>query len=377
MTEQLPPTPEKNGGSGPRIDFFNSTFANRTAFIGVATSFTLPVAQNITGTATYTLSGRPSWLNFNSNTRTASGTPNESGFASYLLTYQAIDSAGGSGSASFSLSVFDSSFTDLMPTAPNISNKTATVGSTFSTTLAAGSGGDTPLSYTASPLPAGLSFNSSTRVISGTPTTAGTTTVTYTVTDDDGDSDTDTFTITVSAAPVTTTAPGVPTSVSLDDSRPRLSKTYMVSRQRRRGHILPGRNPSRDKRKLYKQRNANKPLHPQRTVRKHPIPRPSSCHKLCRLVRLLVTGQHDDRRRKCRRDPRSSNQSLLPKCHGHRFYFYLECSQYRRNTHPLQRALTCSTRRAVDPDRSRKCNPIRFYQPLTGYHLPRMGTSPQ
>ena len=71
------------------------------------------------------------------------------------------------------------------------------------------------MSYTASPLPAGLSFNTGTRVISGTPTTAGTTTVTYTVTDDDGDSDTDTFTITVSAAPVTTTAPGVPTSVSL------------------------------------------------------------------------------------------------------------------------------------------------------------------
>ena len=42
----------------------------------------------------------------------------------------------------------------------------------------------------------------------------------------------------------------------------------MVGRQRRHSNILPGRNQRRDKRKLYKQRNANMRLQPQRTVRK-------------------------------------------------------------------------------------------------------------
>ena len=110
--------------------------------------------------------------------------------------------SGGSSNYSSSDSATTDAVTDLMPTAPNISNQSATVGTPYSQTLAAGSGGDTPLTYAASPLPAGLSFNSSTRVISGTPTTAGSTNVTYTVTDDDGDTDTDTFVITVAAAPV-------------------------------------------------------------------------------------------------------------------------------------------------------------------------------
>lgn len=44
----------------------------------------------------------------------------------------------------------------------------------------------------------GLTFNASTRQLSGTPTVAGTHAITYTVTDEDGDTDTLTFTITVS-----------------------------------------------------------------------------------------------------------------------------------------------------------------------------------
>ena len=56
-------------------------------------------------------------------------------------------------------------------------------------TLPAASGGDAPLTYVLTPaLPNGLTFNDSTRVISGTPTELqAETTYTYTVTDDDGD----------------------------------------------------------------------------------------------------------------------------------------------------------------------------------------------
>ena len=54
--------------------------------------------------------------------------------------------------------------------------------------------GNAPLTYEVSGLPPGLTFASSTRRVTGTPTTPGTFTVTYTVEDDDGDTDEQEFT---------------------------------------------------------------------------------------------------------------------------------------------------------------------------------------
>ena len=99
---------------------------------------------------------------------------------------------------------------DLMPTAPTVTNKTGTVGTAFSTTLPVGTGGDTPLSYSVSGEPSWASFNTTTRVLSGTPTAAATTTVTYTVEDDDGDTDSTTFDIVVSAATPDDLMPSLP-----------------------------------------------------------------------------------------------------------------------------------------------------------------------
>jgi hypothetical protein len=91
------------------------------------------------------------------------------------------------------------------PVATANANQTATVGVAFSYTVNAFTDAETPngLTYTASINPAnGLSFNSGTRVISGTPSMSGVTSVTITATDPGSLSASTTFTITVSPAPV-------------------------------------------------------------------------------------------------------------------------------------------------------------------------------
>ena len=92
---------------------------------------------------------------------------------------------------------------DRFPTfraASNPGAQTYTVGTAIDAlTLPVASGGNGTLAYSLSPNVAGLSFNASTRQLTGTPSTASTYAMTYTVTDEDGDTDILSFTITVSA----------------------------------------------------------------------------------------------------------------------------------------------------------------------------------
>ncbi|MER7754032.1 putative Ig domain-containing protein, partial [Kitasatospora sp. NPDC097643] len=80
----------------------------------------------------------------------------------------------------------------------NPGNQSTTVGGSVNLQINA-SGGTAPLSYSATGLPAGLSINSSTGVISGTVTTAGTSTVTVTVKDSAGKSGSTSFSWAVSS----------------------------------------------------------------------------------------------------------------------------------------------------------------------------------
>ena len=180
------------------------SISNRTATVGTFFSTTLPVGTGGDLPLSYTASPLPSGLSFNTTTRVISGTPNSAG--STTVTYRVTDNDGDFDTETF---MFVVAAADLTPTAPSVNNKFATVGISTSITLPVGTGGDLPLSYTASPLPSGLSFNTTTRVISGTPNSAGSTTVTYRVTDNDGDFDTETFMFVVAAADLTPTAPSV------------------------------------------------------------------------------------------------------------------------------------------------------------------------
>ncbi|MFE8947127.1 M4 family metallopeptidase [Streptomyces sp. NPDC007856] len=83
-------------------------------------------------------------------------------------------------------------------TVTNPGSQSSTVGTAVSLQVQASSTNSGALSYSASGLPAGLSINSSTGLITGTPTTAGTYNTTVTVTDSTGATGTATFTWTVS-----------------------------------------------------------------------------------------------------------------------------------------------------------------------------------
>ena len=177
------------------------TVANQNTTRGATFSVTLPVGTGGDPPLTYAVSGQPAWASFNATTRVLLGVPNVS--ATTTVTYTVTDLDGDADSSTFNIIV-----ADLMPTAPDIGNQTGKVGDVFSVTLDAGTGGDPPLTYAVSGEPSWASFNTSTRVLSGTPTAAGTTTVTYTVTDDDGDDDSDTFDIVI-AADLMPTAPTI------------------------------------------------------------------------------------------------------------------------------------------------------------------------
>ena len=151
----------------------------------------LPAGSGGDGTLSYGATGLPEGLSFITTTRTIAGTPTGTGPST--VRYTVTDSDGDSAYVEFIITVNQ----DLDPTAPSISALSARKGSLFTRQLPEGTGGDAPLSYNATNLPNGLTFITTTRTITGTPTTVESPTVTYTVRDSDGDEDSTTFVFTV------------------------------------------------------------------------------------------------------------------------------------------------------------------------------------
>ena len=84
-------------------------------------------------------------------------------------------------------------------TVTNPGNQSSTVGTAVSLQIQASDSGSSTLTYSATGLPAGLSINSTSGLISGTPTTAATSSVTVTATDTTGASGNASFSWTVNA----------------------------------------------------------------------------------------------------------------------------------------------------------------------------------
>ena len=173
------------------------TNPDQTATVGTAFSYTLLAATGGDTPITTTADQLPAGLTLTNGV--ISGTPTTVGTTTVTITYSDADND--TDTDSFDIAVAAAPPADLMPTAGDTPDETGVVGTAFSVTVEAASGGDAPLTYSASGLASWMSFNAATRVLSGTPDAAGTTTVRITVEDDDGDTDSDTFAVAIAAAP--------------------------------------------------------------------------------------------------------------------------------------------------------------------------------
>ena len=177
----------------------------------------LPEASDGDGTLSYSATGLPAGLQFIKSTRIITGTPTMVEVA--MVTYTATDEDNDQDSVMFNIAV-DDPLNELEsgnnggnngggtrnPPALTLYDSvgfSARVGEPFTQQLPAANGGTPPYRYSVTTLPHGLSFNSGSHTLSGTPTVAGETVVTYAVTDANNHTVSDDFSITVSPAVLT------------------------------------------------------------------------------------------------------------------------------------------------------------------------------
>ena len=170
--------------------------------VGVGYSQTLQATGGVTPYTWSVLSGSlPSGLSLGSSTGTVSGTPSASGTSNF--TVRVTDSQGTPDTDDQALSITVNPAADLVITTTSLPD--GAVDLAYSQTLAA-TGGLPPYTWStvSGSLPSGLSLNSSSGVISGTPTATGTSNFTVRVTDSQGVPDTDdqALSIAIQSAPM-------------------------------------------------------------------------------------------------------------------------------------------------------------------------------
>ncbi|PTK82728.1 YSIRK signal domain/LPXTG anchor domain surface protein [Staphylococcus haemolyticus] len=163
-------------------------------------SITIVATDNSGDAVTNSVSGLPSGVTFNSSTNTISGTPTKVG--NYTITITSTDSSGNSTTTPFTITVVDTTTPVITP----IGNQTKEVNTPInSITIIASDNSKLAVTNNVSGLPDGVTFDSTTNRISGTPTKVGTYPITVTSTDANGNAMTTNFTISI----VDTTKPVV------------------------------------------------------------------------------------------------------------------------------------------------------------------------
>jgi serine protease len=170
------------GSNGNTVTVTNP--GTQSGKVGAVVSLQIQAGDSASGqTLTYSASGLPAGLSINSGSGLISGTPTTATTSSVTVT--ATDTTGAKGSASFSWSISPSGNT---VTVTNPGSQNTPVNSGVSLQILAGdSAPGQSLTYAATGLPAGLTINPSTGVISGTTSnTANTYNVKVTATDTTG-----------------------------------------------------------------------------------------------------------------------------------------------------------------------------------------------
>ncbi|MCX2481276.1 putative Ig domain-containing protein [Pedobacter sp. MC2016-15] len=155
-----------------------ATLPNGTVGVMYPTQ-TLPAASGGTGPYTYVAVNVPPGLNFDGPSRQITGTPTQSG--TFTISVTVTDAAGNAVTVPYTLTVNGTLALAPATLADGI------VGTNYtSQVLPAVSGGTAPYTYSMTGLPAGLTFDPSTRIISGTPQTGGNFTAKMSVSDNGG-----------------------------------------------------------------------------------------------------------------------------------------------------------------------------------------------
>jgi hypothetical protein len=176
---------------------------NQSGTVGVAVNLQLAASDPDGDTLGYAAIGLPAGLTINTSTGRINGTPTAAGTSN--VTIAASDGRGGSDTESFTWTVAQAAPINAAPVLTSPGNQSSTVGAAVSLPIAASDANGDSLAYSAATLPAGLSIDTGTGRINGSPTTAGTWSVTVAVSDGRGGSDTATFSWTVARANVAPT----------------------------------------------------------------------------------------------------------------------------------------------------------------------------
>ena len=174
----------------------------------VGDAYSYQVTSSAVAPLTYGASGLPAGLAINSSTGLITGTPSAAGTFTGNVS---VTSGGNTNNAAISITIAAAANASVITSATTASG---TVGTAFTYNSAAS---NTPTSYNITGLPAGLSANTTTGVISGTPTAVGTSSITISANNAAGTGAPVTVTLTVAApaaAPVISSATTASVAVS-------------------------------------------------------------------------------------------------------------------------------------------------------------------